>query len=100
MTKVKLDGERIRYTVMARDERFVIMVKPFNAKRTYLYTIVDLERSVRGRCNKIFGLDHDVSDPAGAATVLADLQNGSTEVIYRHCVPLTQADIAAIGASV
>jgi hypothetical protein len=87
-SKIKFEDERQRYTVMAQDERFAILVKPFNARRTYLYTIVDLARGVRGRCNRIFGIPHDVSTPAGAAEVLKELQDGTLEVSRRHCESL------------
>lgn len=65
--KVKFDAERQRYTVMAANERFAILTKPFNAQKTYLYTITDLKRGVRGPCNLIFGLPCDVDTLAGAA---------------------------------
>lgn len=54
-SKIRMDGERQAYTVQAANDRFAIMTKPFNAKRTYLYTITDLDRKVRGPCNLIFG---------------------------------------------
>ncbi|WP_131818565.1 hypothetical protein [Sphingomonas turrisvirgatae] len=96
---MRLNGERQRYTVQARNERFVIMTKPFNAKRTYLYTIADLDRGVRGPCNKIFGLPCDVNMPEGATKVLRELEAGEMEVSFRRCVDLTPADREAIEAS-
>lgn len=46
--KIKVPGERMRYVVRAASERFVIMTKPMNALKTYLYSIVDLKNNVRG----------------------------------------------------
>ena len=94
--KVKLGAERQRYTVMAHNERFAIMTKPFNAQKTYLYTIVDLERGVRGPCNLIFGLPCDVNTPDGAAEALAKMEAGEMEVSRRRCVDLSAGEIAAI----
>lgn len=93
---VRLEGERQRYKVMAHNDRFAIMTKPFNAQRTYLYTIADLKRGVRGPCNLIFGLPCDVNTLEGAAEALAKIEAGEMEVSYRRCVDLTPADRAAI----
>jgi hypothetical protein len=94
--KVKLEGERQRYTVMAANERFAIMTKPFNAQKTYLYTIVDLKRGVRGPCDLIFGLPCDVDTPAGAAEALGYLERREMEVSYRRCVPLHPTETAQL----
>jgi len=96
--KIKLEGERQRYTVQAHNERFFIMTKPFNARQTYLYTIADLQRGVRGPCNKIFGLPCDVNTPEGAKEALELLQSGDMEVSYRRCVDLAPSDVAALMA--
>lgn len=45
--KFKADRERNRYTVMAADERFAILIKPFAAKHTYVYTIADFDCAFR-----------------------------------------------------
>lgn len=94
--RVKFEAERQRYTVQARDERFAILTKPFNAQRTYLYTIVDLQRGCRGACNLIFGLPCDVNTPEGAAEALAMLQCGEMEVSFRNHVPLLPSEMAQL----
>lgn len=96
--KVKLSEERQRYTIMAHDDRFFIMTKPFNAQRTYLYTIADLKRGVRGPCDLIFGLPCDVNTLEGAAEALDKIQAGEMEVSSRRCVDLLPAEIAALRA--
>lgn len=93
-----MDGEHQRYTVQAANARFAIMTKPFNARRTYLYTITDLKRNVRGPCNLIFGLPCDVNTPAGAAKALAMLETGEMEVTYRHDKNLTPDELRQISA--
>jgi hypothetical protein len=94
--KIKMDSERLRYTVQAANDRFAIMTKPFNAKKTYLYTITDLKRGVRGPCNLIFGLPCHVNSPEGAAEALAGIEAGDFEVTYRHDKDLTPAEISQL----
>ena len=82
--KIKCVGEKQRYTIQAFNNRFVIMTKPFNARKTYLYSIVDLERGVRGRDNLIFGSYNPYNTKTGARENLKDLQSGKMEVSHRH----------------
>lgn len=91
--KIKMTGERMRYTVQACDDRFAIMTKPFNAQHTYLYSIIDLEMGVRGPCNLIFGLCDDVDNPDDAAVVLEKLQSGEIGVSRRNFKELTTEEI-------
>lgn len=95
------------YTVRARNNRFIICTKPFNPKRTVLYTIIDLEREVRGPCNMIFGPGFETDEQIEGA--MQRLQNhcdnnhigkinlpgipemeyqASMEVTHRNFVPL------------
>ena len=97
--KFKFDGERQRYTVQAVNDRFAIMTKPFNARKTYLYTITDRKRGVRGPCNLIFGIPCDVNTPAGAAEALAMIERGEMEVSYRKCIDLTAGETFALMGS-
>lgn len=91
--KFKAAGERRRYTVMAADKRFVIAVKPFAALKTYLYTIADLERGVRGPCNLIFGPPADLSTEDGAMEAMAMLIVGDMAVSGRRYKPLEPEEI-------
>lgn len=92
--KVKCVGERIRYTIQARDDRFVIMTKPFNLRKgKYLYSIVDLERGVRGRDNLVFGSFERYDTKKGAKENLKMLQEGEMEVSYRHYKKLEPEEI-------
>lgn len=94
--KVKFEGERQRYTVMASNERFALMVKPFNVQKTYIYTITDLERGVRGPCNFIFGPPCDFDTPEGASEALGMLAAGEMEVSWRRHKALLPSEIAAL----
>ncbi|MEO1658128.1 MAG: hypothetical protein AAFR65_10420 [Pseudomonadota bacterium] len=97
--KIKVDTDRCRYTVQAADERFIIATKPFNARKTYLYTIIDRERSVRGACDMIFGLPCDVDTPDGAKEALEMLQTGYMEVSRRNVLPLTAAELEQVATT-
>lgn len=97
--KFKACGERQRYTVMAADERFTIMVKPFNAARTYLYSIADLDRGIRGRCNMIFGPPFPMDTAEGAARTLRLLREGEMEVSHRRNKPLEPEEIVQLNGS-
>jgi hypothetical protein len=87
--KVKFEAERGVYTVKARSERFAICTKPFNPKRTVIYTIVDFKREVRGTNNLIFNI-YDYAVQADIDNCLRDLEDphGVVEVSHRNCVDL------------
>lgn len=84
--KIRFEGERQRYTVRASNDRFAICTKPFNVKRTTLYTIIDFVRMVRGRENLIFGMGFETDEQCRQA--LDRLVNEESEVSYRHSIPL------------
>lgn len=86
--KIKMDGEKQRYTIQAFDERFVIMTKPFNARKTYLYTIVDLQTYQRGPIGLVFGLPEHVNSPKGASSVLEMMRKEGWQVSRRKGVAL------------
>jgi hypothetical protein len=98
-SKVLMDGERQRYRITARDDRFVIMTKPFNARHTYLYSIADRKRGVRGPCNLIFGPPSKLDTEDGAAEALGMLQTGEMDVSYRRDKPLTEGEIERLYTS-
>lgn len=102
MDKVKCVGEKQRYTIQARNDRFVILTKPFNAQKTYLYSIVDLERKIRGRDNLIFGfcyidskgeISQNYNCKEGAEEAIRQLEAGEMEISYRHYKKLEPEEI-------
>ncbi|MFJ1291658.1 hypothetical protein ACEPPZ_06140 [Paracoccus yeei] len=99
MHKIKMTGERQRYVVRARNERFAVLTKPFNVRQDYLYCITDLERGIRGPCNFIFGLPfaEELTTPEGAEKALAMLASGEMAVSRRH-IDLTEDEIAQLRA--
>ena len=91
--KIKFASEAQRYTVQARSNRYAICTKPFNARRTVIYTIIDFERGVRGRDNLIFGRGYETRAEceANLAEMLRD--ECPVQVSHRHFGPL---DIEAV----
>ena len=66
--KVKLADTKQQWTVRGVTEagRFAILTKPFNLKRTVLYTVIDFERGVRGRDNR-YGLGYETDEQVARA---------------------------------
>lgn len=97
--KIKMSGERCRYTVQAFDDRFIIATRPHFA--TYYYTLIDRLHKIRGPFGLIFGLPlGDVNNPEGARETLEYMQKrGGYEtwgVSHRNRLPLTGDEIAQI----
>jgi len=78
--------EKRPYRIRAANERFAVCTKPFNPRRTVLYTVIDLQRGVRGTENLIFGQGAETDRQC--ARMLRRLAKGETEVSYRNNVPL------------
>jgi hypothetical protein len=100
--KIKMVGEKQRYTIQARSNRYVILTKPFNARKTYLYSIVDLEQKIRGRDNLIFGfcfidkngeISQNYNCKEGAEEAIKMLEKGEMEVSHRHHKKLEKEEI-------
>jgi hypothetical protein len=90
---VVMDGEKQPYKIMARDERYVILCRPFNLRRTYTYSFVDLVEGVRGPSNYIFGLLHHTNTRIGALRNLVMLRKGKQFVSHRRNKPLSQREM-------
>ena len=80
MSQVKFEGDRRWWTVRAEDERFTVLTRQaeFVPKGILRYTIIDLERGVRGPCNLIGnGYGDGTYDDAQCAEILAALRLGA-----------------------
>lgn len=84
--KIWFPGERRPYKVRACDDRYAICTKPFNPKRTVLYTIIDLYEQVRGTENLIFCMGFETDEQCEEA--LCRLITGESEVSHRNRVEL------------
>lgn len=79
--------EEVRpYTVKASNDRYAICTKPFNLKKTVLYTIVDLKEGVRGSDDLIFCMGYETQDEINNA--LKRLKDGEMEISHRNRVEL------------
>jgi hypothetical protein len=86
--KVKFKSEKQRYTVKAKSDRFIICTKPFNAKKTFLYTVIDTQRLVRGALGLVFGTPYELNRTEEAQVCLNDLVEEKYEVSHRNCIQL------------
>ena len=92
MKKVKV-GDRVYvptdkrpYTVKARDERYIICTKPFAARHTVLYFIIDLKEKWRAPDNMIFCSGYETDEQCRER--LRELQKGEIELSRRRGIPL------------
>lgn len=74
------------YRVRARNERYLICTKPFNARKTVIYTIVDLVENVRGPDNLIFCFGYETEEDI--AENMQRLAAGEMEVSHRRRIAL------------
>lgn len=84
--RVWFNGEARPYRVRASNGRFAVCTKPFNLRRTVLYTVVDEDEKVRGTENLVFGLGAETDEQCRA--MLVRLVAGETCVSHRNRVPL------------
>jgi methylphosphotriester-DNA--protein-cysteine methyltransferase len=84
--KIWFRPEKKPYQVRAFDERFIICTKPYNPQRTVMYTIIDLQKGIRGTENLVFCMGFESDEDCMEA--LKRLQTGETEVSYRNRVSL------------
>jgi len=85
--KIKFIPEKQKYTIKEKSDRYLICTKPFNLKKTVLYTIVDLKRLVRGTNDRIFN-SYDYAVQEDIDECLRDLELEQIEVSHRNCVKL------------
>jgi hypothetical protein len=86
--RVAFAEEKMAYTIQARSERYLICTKPFNARRTVLYTIVDLVGKIRGPDNLLFSNGYETREDCEKR--LAELIDPETcvEISHRRRIPL------------
>ena len=96
MIKIKFEDEVQRYTIQAYDENYMLLTKPFNPMKTYLYTIIDLKNQTRGYFGR-WGLpiSEDINSPDGARVLLKGL-GSEFSVPAKYTLPLMDSEIAQI----
>lgn len=88
--RIKFAEERMSYTVKAVGPRYIVCTKPFNPRRTVLYTVVDRVDRVRGTENVVFGMGFETDEQcADAIDRLEGVDpNFQTGVSHRNRIPL------------
>lgn len=90
-SKIRFPEEKQAYTVQASGPRYAVCTKPFNPKRTVLYTVLDFKENVRGTENLVFGMGAETRGLC--EEMLARLESGETEVSHRNRIPLSIGEI-------
>lgn len=80
--------EKLPYTVQARSSRFLVCSKPFAARRTVLYCIIDLKERVRGPENLVFGFGAETRAQCERMVRRLEDTDDPTEVSHRHRIDL------------
>lgn len=78
--------EKKPYKVRAFNDRFIVCTKPANLHKTYYYTVVDLERDIRG--TETIGWCRDFEQDEDCWDSIADLAKGEAEISRRNNIPL------------
>ncbi len=84
--KVYIPEHKRPFRVRARDDRYIICTKPFNAQHTVIYFIVDLVDKWRAPDNLIFCLGYETDEDCRER--LRQLQNGEIGLSWRRGTPL------------
>ena len=84
--KVYIPEHKRPFRVKARDDRYIICTKPFNAKHTVIYFIVDLVDKWRAPDNMIFCSGYETDEQCQER--LKELQDGKIELSVRRGIPL------------
>jgi hypothetical protein len=81
-SKLWFQSEKRPYTVRASNRFYSICTKPFNAKKTVLYTIVDWEHNIRGAENLVFGFGAETKEQC--EEMLERLTNAESDITQRN----------------
>lgn len=81
-TKIKFYKEKQAYTVQASNRFYSVCTKPFNPKKTVLYTIIDWYNQVRGTENLIFGMGAETKQDC--EEMLQRLTDGESDISQRN----------------
>lgn len=84
-TRVWFKEEKRSYKVRAFDDRYIILTKPFNLKKTVFYTIIDLKEGVRSSDDRLFCFGYKTSQQC--VERLNDLRKGTSKLSKRNSIP-------------
>ena len=92
--KIKFKEEKQAYEVQACGLRYMVCTKPFNLKKTVLYTIVDKLQRIRGTENVVFGMGAETkSDCSRMLERLESHGSDGTEISHRNRIDLNVEEI-------
>ena len=80
--KVRFVGEKQRYTIQASNRFYSVCIKPFNAKKTVIYTVIDWVHGIRGTENLVLGMGAETREECEA--MLSRITNNETEISHRN----------------
>lgn len=76
-TKLQWKGQKKRFNVIARNDNFIIITRPYNPQKTYEYSILDLEYM---QCNKDnYYCKYNYQDKEECKEALKELQEARDE---------------------
>jgi hypothetical protein len=79
------DEPRIAYWVKARNDRYAILTRPYNPRRTVIYSIWDMEKKIRSTNDYVFN-PYDYNKQEDIDQSLTDLMNGEYQLSRRNQV--------------
>ena len=91
--RIKFAEEKQRYTVQARSDNFIICTKPFNPRRTVIYTIIDIAQGLRNRDNLVFGFGYETREDCEQN--IAWLESGEMELSHRRPLDINIDEVLA-----
>lgn len=80
--KIKFFDQKQRFTVQASNRFYSVCTKPFNAKKTVIYTVIDWYNQVRGTENLIFGFGAGTKE--ACEEMLDRLTNADSDISGRN----------------
>lgn len=83
-SKVWFKEEKRPYRVRSISDRYIILTKPFNLKKTVFYTIIDLEEGIRSSDDRLFSFGYETSQQC--AERLNDLMDGVSKLSRRNSI--------------
>lgn len=93
--RIKLDTDRLNWTVKAVTEHFACLTRQaaFKSAGTLWYTVLDWRNGIRGACNLVGqGWGDGTYTERQCAAMLAEFESGELEISHRNWVALRFGD--------
>ena len=85
-TKIKFAEEKQAYTIRASNRFYCVCTKPFNPRKTVLYSVIDLVNDIRGTENLVFGLGSETDEEC--RNMLSRLTFAELDISRRNYISL------------